>query len=144
MLCLSFVFTQERNNAKNLKLMMKWKLTEYLDLGESQAEKFFPRMNTHEKEIKSINMQIIALKDRLEEHIQSGTASKKQNLKMIEEIQELEQKKIRTKYNYIRSLDGVLQPQQISKLMVFDKKFKKSLREQIKGVPPHRKEQHRR
>ena len=28
---------------------MKWQLTEYLDLGETQAEKFFPKMNAHEK-----------------------------------------------------------------------------------------------
>ena len=32
-----------------MKVMMKWKLTEYLDLGEKQAEKFFPKMNAHEK-----------------------------------------------------------------------------------------------
>ena len=143
-LCLSLALMQEGKKSKNLKLMMKWKLTEYLDLGESQAEKFFPKMNSHEKEIKSINTEIITLKNRLEEHIQLGTASKRQNLDMIDQIQRLEEKKIKTKYNYIRSLDGVLQPQQISKIMVFDKKFKRSLKEQIREVPPHRKEQHRR
>ena len=143
MLWLSLALMQEGNN-KNLKLMMKWKLTEYLDLGESQAEKFFPKMNSHEKEIKSINAEIIALKNKLEEHIQSGTSSKRQNLEAIDEIQRLEQQKIKTKFNYIKSLDSVLQPQQISKLMVFDKRFKKSLKEQIRGASPHRKEQHRR
>ena len=142
-LCLSLSLMQEGNN-KNLKLMMKLKLIEYLDLGESQAEKFFPKMNSHEKEIKSINAEIIALKNKLEEHIHLGTSSKRQNLEAIDEIQRLEQQKIKTKFNYIRSLDGVLQPQQISKLMVFDKRFKKSLKEQIRRSPPHRKEQHRR
>ena len=47
-----FLQAQEVASKKNMKIMMKWKLTEYLDLGEEQAEKFFPKMNTHEKDIK--------------------------------------------------------------------------------------------
>ena len=44
-------------NHSNMRVMLKWKLTEYLDLDESQAEKFFPKMNSHEKELKSINKE---------------------------------------------------------------------------------------
>ena len=135
---------QEPRSGKNMKVMMKWQLTEYLDLEESQAEKFFPKMNSHEKELKSINKEIIGLKNKLEEQINFGTASKQENARVIQKIKELEKRKIEAKYQYIGSLDGVLQPKQVSKLMVFDKKFKKSLKEQIRKVPPHKKEKVRR
>jgi len=141
-LCLSLSIAQE-DRAKNMKVMMKWKLTEYLDLDESQAEKFFPKMNSHEKELKSINKEIMDLKNKLEEQISSNTSSKRENKRMIERIQELEKKKIDTKFTYIGSLDGILRPNQVSKLMVFDKRFKKSLKDQIKNNPSH-KGKHRR
>ena len=135
---------QEARSGKNMKVMMKWQLTEYLDLKESQAEKFFPKMNSHEKELKSINKEIIELKNKLEEKIKFGTASKQENARVIQKIKELEKRKIEAKYQYIGSLDGVLEPNQVSKLMVFDKKFKKSLKEQIRKVPPHKRDKQRR
>ena len=143
-LCISLSMMQEARSGKNMKVMMKWQLTEYLDLEESQAEKFFPKMNTHEKELKSINKEIIGLKNKLEEQINSGTASKQENARVIQKIKELEKRKIEAKYQYLGSLDGVLEPNQVSKLMVFDKKFKKSLKEQIRKVPPHKRDKQRR
>ena len=143
-LCVSLSMMQEARSGKNMKVMMKWQLTEYLDLEESQAEKFFPKMNTHEKELKNINKEIIGLKNKLEEQINSGTASKQENARVIQKIKELEKRKIEAKYQYLGSLDGVLEPNQVSKLMVFDKKFKKSLKEQIRKVPPHKRDKQRR
>ena len=143
-LCISLSMMQEARSGKNMKVMMKWQLTEYLDLEESQAEKFFPKMNTHEKELKNINKEIIGLKNKLEEQINFGTASKQENARVIQKIKELEKRKIEAKYQYIGSLDGVLEPNQVSKLMVFDKKFKKSLKEQIRKVPPHKRDKQRR
>ena len=143
-LSLSLSMMQEARSGKNMKVMMKWQLTEYLDLEESQAEKFFPKMNTHEKELKNINKEIIGLKNKLEEQINSGTSSKQENARVIQKIKELEKRKIEAKYQYLGSLDGVLEPNQVSKLMVFDKKFKKSLKEQIRKVPPHKRDKQRR
>ena len=93
-LCASvFLGAQEVATKKNMKIMMKWKLTEYLDLGEEQAEKFFPKMNTHEKEMKKINDEIKKLRDEMERYIDSGTANKMVNRTNIEKIQKFEQKK---------------------------------------------------
>ena len=141
-LCFSFGLSQE-DRGKNMRVMLKWKLTEYLDLDESQAEKFFPKMNSHEKELKSINKEILALKNKIEEQIASNSSSKRENKRMMEQIQELEKEKIDKKYSYVSSLDGVLTANQISKLLVFDKKFKKSLKDQIRKDPDY-KGKHRR
>ena len=141
-LCFSFGLSQE-DRGKNMRVMLKWKLTEYLDLDESQAEKFFPKMNSHEKDLKSINKEILALKNKIEEQIASNSSSKRENKRMMEQIQELEKEKIDKKYSYVSSLDGVLTANQISKLLVFDKKFKKSLKDQIRKDPDY-KGKHRR
>ena len=134
-LCISFIIMQDNKSGKNMKIMMKWKLTEYLDLGEEQAEKFFPKMNTHEKEMKKINDEIKKLRDEMERYIDSGTANKMVNRTNIEKIQKFEQKKLDLKSSYLLSLENVLDAKQVSKLMVFDKKFKRSLKDQLKKYP---------
>mgnify|MGYP000116672258 CR=1 FL=1 len=138
LLCSMFIQAQEVASKKNMKIMMKWKLTEYLDLGEEQAEKFFPKMNTHEKDIKKINEQIKALRIEMERQIESGVSDKNVNRENIEKIQELEQKKLSLKSKYLLSLEDVLEPNQVSKLMVFEKRFKRSLKDQLKKRPNNR------
>ena len=137
-----FLQAQEVASKKNMKIMMKWKLTEYLDLGEEQAEKFFPKMNSHEKDIKKINDQIKALRIEMERQIESGVSDKKINRENIEKIQELEQKKLSLKSKYLLSLEDVLDAKQVSKLMVFEKKFKRSLKDQLKKRPKDRKKKY--
>ena len=137
-----FLQAQEVASKKNMKIMMKWKLTEYLDLGEEQAEKFFPKMNTHEKDIKKINDQIKALRIEMERQIESGVSDKNINRENIEKIQELEQKKLSLKSKYLLSLEDVLDAKQVSKLMDFEKKFKRSLKDQLKKRPKDRKKKY--
>ena len=137
-----FLQAQEVASKKNMKIMMKWKLTEYLDLGEEQAEKFFPKMNSHEKDIKKINDQIKALRIEMERQIESGVSDKKINRENIEKIQELEQTKLSLKSKYLLSLEDVLDAKQVSKLMVFEKKFKRSLKDQLKKRPKDRKKKY--
>jgi hypothetical protein len=95
-LCLSFCLSQEERG-KNMKVMMKWKLIEYLDLDESQAEKFFPKMNAHEKELKSINKEIKELKNKLEAQISSNSSSKIKTEIDQQKKEELEKNKIKVK-----------------------------------------------
>ena len=85
-LCISFVMMQDKKPIKNMKIMMKWKLTEYLDLSEEQAEKFFPKMNSHEKKMKDINLKINSLKDDLEEYISLGSVTKRENQKTNSQV----------------------------------------------------------
>jgi len=134
-----FVFVlngQENHPKKNMKIMMKWKLTEYLDLNEKQAEKFFPKMNMHEKNMKEINNKIKLLKENLENQINSQLSNSPympNNKNNIEELRKLEKIKIDIKSDYMLSLQTVLEPNQLSKLLIFDKKFKKELREGLKN-----------
>jgi hypothetical protein len=133
LLSLSVLSAQKNDSRKNMRLMMKWKLTEYLDLNENQAEKFFPRMNSHEKEMKIINNEIINLKDELDEYILSDSSTKRKNNSILEQIRILEQNKVDLKFDYLNSVDDVLNPSQVSKLLIFENKFRRSLKDQIKN-----------
>jgi len=132
-LSLSALSAQKNDQRKNMRLMMKWKLTEYLDLNENQAEIFFPRMNFHEKEMKIINNEIKNLKDELDEYILSGLSTKRKNNSVLEQIRNLEQNKVNLKFDYLNSVDDILNPSQVSKLLIFENKFRRSLQDQIKS-----------
>ena len=133
LLSLSVLSAQKNDPRKNMRLMMKWKLTEYLDLNENQAEKFFPRMNSHEKEMKIINNEIKNLKDELDEYILSGSSTKRKNNSVLEQIRNLEQNKVNLRFDYLNSVDDILNPSQVSKLLIFENKFRRSLKDQIKS-----------
>ena len=132
---MNFGFCQENGPKKNMKVMMKWQLTEYLDVTEKQAEKFFPKMNEHDKKMKDINFKIRSLKEEIEFDIEKGTSDRKTNRKMLEKIERLEKDKIELKTEYFLSLEGILEPNQLSKLMVFEKKFRKTLKDELKKRP---------
>ena len=133
LLSLSVLSAQKNDSRKNMRLMMKWKLTEYLDLNENQAEKFFPRMNSHEKEMKIINNEIKNLKDELDEYILTGSSTKRKNNSVLEQIRNLEQNKVNLRFDYLNSVDDILNPSQVSKLLIFENKFRRSLKDQIKS-----------
>jgi len=131
-----FIFVlngQDLKPRKNMKVMMKWKLTEYLDLNEEQAEKFFPKMNSYEKKRKDINSKIKLLKENIENQVNMNSSNKRKNRASIEELQKLEKSLIDAKSEYFLSIQNVLEPVQITKLLIFDKKFKKVLKEELKN-----------
>lgn len=137
-----FIFVlngQDLKPRKNMKVMMKWKLTEYLDLNEEQAEKFFPKMNTYEKKRKEINSKIKLLKENIENQVNTNSSNKRKNRTSIEELQKLEKSLIDVKSEYFLSIQNVLDPKQVTKLLIFDKKFKKVLKEELKNKKNRRR-----
>ena len=56
----------------------------------------------------------------------------------------LEQKKLDLRSSYLLSLENVLEPGQVSKLMVFEKKFKRTLKDQLKKYPNIRENKQKR
>ena len=42
---------------ERMEMMMIWKLTEHLELTEDQAEKFFPSMRAHQKQVLKIRKE---------------------------------------------------------------------------------------
>ena len=60
-LTLLFSQPERKHGGEKARMLMKWKMTEFLDISEDQAEKFFPKFNSFHKEHKNIHTEIVKL-----------------------------------------------------------------------------------
>jgi len=137
---------EERNS--NPKLMIKWKMTEFLDISEKQAEIFFPRVNAMEKEINILKDREKEIHKELNEMIDNNSVSNNGINRIIDELTSIEEQKIRLKMDHIRNLNDVLTPKQQAKYVAFGRslkhRMKDKLKDRIKDRFDHRKGMERR
>lgn len=122
---------------ERMEMMKIWKMTEFLDLSEEQAEKFFPRYKALSKELEEMSKQqrevMMAIKEILkgDKEIQG-----KEIDKIVQKASEIEKKKIDKKQEFIEGLGDVLTARQKAKYIVFEIRFKNQLREAIRHKRP--------
>lgn len=107
------------------------KLIESLNLTEEQTLRFFSRRNEHRKEIESINKKIDEIMEEMYKIINSGEAKESALKKMNEEILSLREKIESKRKQFILSLNDILTTEQISKLLLFERRFHEEIRELI-------------
>ncbi len=133
------VYSQERGRAfekrlfnddralKKIEQMERMKLIELLDLDEETSLRFFARRNEHLKKVKSIFYEkenlILDLKKNIEGKEENDSYYKEQ----INKLLEFENRMVKEKENYYKSLLDILTPQQIAKLTVFEFMFRREL-----------------
>ncbi len=122
---------EERNS--NPKLMIKWKMTEFLDISEKQAETFFPRVNAMEKEINRLKDREKEIHKELNEMIDENSVNTKEVNRIVEELTSIEEQKIRLKMDHIRNLDDVLTPKQQAKYVAFGRSLKHRMKDKLKN-----------
>lgn len=107
------------------------KLIESLNLSEEQAVRFFARRNEHRKEIESINRKIDELMEEIDRILNSGEIKESYLKKLNEEIL-LNREKIELKRKqFVLSLNDILSTEQISKLLLFERRFHEEIRDLI-------------
>jgi hypothetical protein len=120
-----------QRGGEKARMLMKWKLTEYLDISEEQGDKFFPRFNSFQKEHKSISKQIGTLFSELEEMIDEGKV-KASNIEKIKiKINDLEHEKHQLKMKFLDNNKDILTDEQLAKLLVFEHRFKQKMKNEI-------------
>ncbi|MBC8213024.1 MAG: hypothetical protein ISR90_06095 [Candidatus Marinimicrobia bacterium] len=117
---------------ENIEIMKKWKLTEYLNLTEEQAEKFFPRLNEMENRLKDINEKKKTLTKELNNMSERDDVKNKRINQIIDEIYELEVDKLKVRKTHFKNIDDILSTEQKAKYTVFEKKFKKRMKDQFR------------
>uniref|UniRef100_A0A832DNQ9 Periplasmic heavy metal sensor n=1 Tax=Ignavibacterium album TaxID=591197 RepID=A0A832DNQ9_9BACT len=131
---------RERRMMDNkIEQLEKVKLIEALDLTEDQSIRFFARRNEHKKEIEKLEMRseeiIKDLENLIEDSNDRNTAEQKRLLNEFLDIRiQIENKR----KQFILSLSDILSPEQVSKLVVFEKKFRDEIRKILmkrKGLP---------
>ena len=137
------VMAQEHRERKikdnKIEQLEKVKLIEALDLTEDQSIRFFARRNEHRKEIEKIEMrseEIIRDLENLIKDMNERNVSEQKRLmnEFLDTKIQIENKR----KQFILSLYDILLPEQVSKLVVFEKKFREEIRKVLmrrKGLP---------
>jgi len=112
---------------------MAFKMTEDLDLSTEQAEKFFPLSKEHRDRMDKIDSKILKINNDFHKNVKDGkNISDKDIDGVFEKIHELEQKKLKERYNYQKSLKGILEIEQRAKLMTFKQRFARGVEERLR------------
>ena len=125
--------TVVKEKKEKMEMMMAWKLTEHLKLTNEEAEKFFPRFREHREIINTFTDKEKTLNSEIKEKIERGDALSNKDLdNLLSELSELERKRIKEKRLFIDGLEGHLNNVQRAKLIGFEHRFRKDVREQLK------------
>lgn len=140
---ISNVPAQERREHRmmdsKIEQLEKVKLIEALNLTEDQSVRFFARRNEHRKEIEKLEMRseelIKQMEDRLDEPTDKNLSEQK---KLLNEFLDFRIQIENKRKQFILSLNDILSQEQITKLVVFEKRFRDEIRKILmkrKGMP---------
>jgi len=134
--------TSENSRYKNrakLDQLEKVKLIEALDLSEESAIRFFARRNDLKKEIDELENKSDDVFNELEKTLNSSDKSNEaQQKKLINEHLMFREKIEVRKKEFINSLNDLLTVEQISKYIIFERKFRDEIRKVLlKRRDPH-------
>tara|TARA_Y100000031_G_scaffold89182_1_gene98112 strand:- start:109 stop:522 length:414 start_codon:yes stop_codon:yes gene_type:complete len=126
-----------------MEMMTVWKLTEHLKLTEEQGEKFFPRFRGHREELEKIHQEQRQLMQTLQEKIERGDEIKDNDIKsQVENLAELENKKLDLQGEFITGLEGVLNNTQRAKLIGFERRLRQEVKDQMRENRKEKKRSH--
>jgi hypothetical protein len=116
-------------NKGKLEQLEKVKLIEALDLDEETAIRFFARRNDSRNEIDNLEKKSDDLIFELESLFKSGEKNQEEKQKqMISEFLKMRESVEVKRNQFINSLTDILTTEQISKLIVFEKRFRDEIR----------------
>lgn len=120
----------ERGDSK-IERLEKIKLIEALELNEETTLRFFSRRAEHRKTMQSLQDAADNKIIELEKALQNPNIQDSELKKILSEYQSLEQKMANERASFINSLNDLLDQKQLSRLIVFERRFKQELRDVI-------------
>ena len=117
---------------KDVDMIKKWKLIEFLDISENQSDKFFTRINSFEKEMKAIRKKEKDLRESIHELMDENKLNQKKVKKLMDDFFDFEKEKLNLRREHHSDMDDILSPKQMVKYMVFEHHFKKRIKEHLK------------
>ena len=130
----SMIIAQPHSNKRNKEFgkrfedLEKIKLIEILDLDEERAIKFFSRRNEHKNRLNEIKSESEELLFEMEKSLEAEE-NKDQFTSPIKNSIEIESKFMNEKSNFYKSIQDILSQEQIVKLILFERKFKRNIRD---------------
>ena len=116
-----------------METMMVWKLTDYLNLSEQQAEKLFPRMRRHRMRMGDLHAEEKDLFDSYLSKIKKEEKISQSDVNaMLKKMESLGQKKSTNQIDFIRSTKDILDPEQQIMFMSFEPYMKQEAQKGMK------------
>ena len=120
-----------QHSPRQSSMVRMWKLTEYLELSEEQAEKFFPRARGHRDEMQIIGEQRRELHQQFVKKIESGNVSRRDTKKFIDQLHRLDLARLDLRRKHMTGAEDVLTVVQQAKYATFDEHFMGQLRRRL-------------
>ena len=116
-----------------MEMMRVWKMTEYLELNEGQAEKLFPAMRNHQKEMRSIMKKEKELYTPLfEKAEEKKNISKKEMNDLMDNLSKLNNERASIQMDFVKKTGTYLEPYQQMKLLVFEPYMKEQVKTKMR------------
>ena len=122
-----------RMNPQNMDAIRIWKLTEVLELTEDQVVTFLPLVQIHERKLREIQREMVALSKEARAVREKGDVSQKQVDKFIKKYAEKQNQIHKIKNDFLKSLPDHLTPEQQLIYLGFETRFRSELREYMKN-----------
>ncbi|MBA7617756.1 MAG: hypothetical protein GH143_09920 [Calditrichaeota bacterium] len=120
-----------------LSTVKMWKITEYLDLSEEQAGKFFPRTREHQKEMNELIEQRRQLYEDFQQQIDDGKVGAGDADRYIAETARLDKALIELRAKHIQGLKDILSDEQLARFAIFDEHFRRQIGQGLRReLPP--------
>jgi len=124
---------QDQRPLQRIEQWERLKLIDALSLNEETAIRFFARRHENQKKMKEILDQRDDAIRELEDDIRNGNQNDATFKDKLNALLLLENNISKERENFLRSLSDLLSPMQIAKLVVFETRFRKEVRESLMG-----------
>jgi F0F1-type ATP synthase alpha subunit len=131
-LALSSLVLCQSEKKEKMDMMIAWKLTEQLKLTNEQAEKFFPRFREYREEMNKIVNNEKSLHKEIKEKIERGDTISNSDLEtLLDQLSEISLDKTNKRNSFLTSLEGHLNNVQRAKLIGFEHRLRKDIKDQL-------------
>lgn len=117
--------------ADKLETLKIWKLIDFLQLSDQQADKFLPRFRNFEKDIRGLqrdkNKQILELGKKIKAGRTKGVD------KDVNSVLEYDIKIAQRKKDFFKSVKGIISEEQMAKMIIFEAQFRREIRRMIEN-----------
>ena len=121
----------EQGPMKKIEELERVKLIETLNMDEQTTLKFFARRVKFRDTQSQLFAKSNGILNQMDDLNKSSGKNSEELKKLIDQYLDDEQKIIENRENFIKSLDDILTPDQISRYLVFEKRFREEIRNVI-------------
>ena len=114
-----------------------WKMLEVLDLSDEQTDRFLPAFRQMQKQEARLQEERRRLIDELEQALSQGGKPQRIN-NLIQQVRGLERQGEEIKEGFFKQAEDILTIQQLGKLILFQDRFERHLREMIRQTREER------